>query len=164
LHGSQVLTSRRQARAGHLEVLGEPSAASEPAEGALDHPPSREQHEALGGIGSFDDFEAPLADPGQGVAQLVAGIAAIGEDVAQPRAQGPDRGQQIDGAVAVLDVGAVDPQAHQVSLRVGDDVAFAAVDFLAGVISPRPAALSSLHRLTVDHPRRGDRLAPHPLA
>jgi hypothetical protein len=123
---------------GSLEVLGEPSATAEPANGALHDPATWQQHEPPGGSGSFDDLDGPLADPGQGVTQLVASVATIGEDLAQPPAQGADRGQEIDGAIAILDVGGVDHQAHQVALRVGNDVALTAFDLLAGVISPWP--------------------------
>ena len=69
---------------GALEVLGEAAAAAEPGEGALDHPTPRQDDEALGGRGTLDDLERPSAQPCQRRRQLVAGVAAIGEQVAQP--------------------------------------------------------------------------------
>ncbi len=48
--------------------------------------------------------------------------------------------QQFDGAIAVLDVGGVDLQADQMTFGVGDDVALAALDLLAGVVAARAAA------------------------
>src|ERR687891_100539 len=49
-----------------LEILGEAPAASEPGEGALDHPAPRQDDEALGGLGAFDDFQGPSAQRSQG--------------------------------------------------------------------------------------------------
>lgn len=42
---------------------------------------------------------------GHGVTQLVAGIAAVGEDVAQPGEAGADLGQDVGRAIAILDTG-----------------------------------------------------------
>ena len=47
---------------GALEVLGQPSAASEPCEGPLDHPSARQNLEAFGLVGSFDDLQRELSD------------------------------------------------------------------------------------------------------
>ena len=38
----------------------------------------------LGGIGTLDDFARPPAQPGERLLELVAGVAAIGEDVPEP--------------------------------------------------------------------------------
>ena len=108
---------------GGFEVLGEPSAAAEPGEGALDHPSAWQELEAVfGGVGAPDDLEGPRTEWSHGVAQLVAAIAAIGEHMAQPRIEGADRRQQVGCAVTVLDVGGVNLQANQMALGVGDDM------------------------------------------
>src|SRR5437588_12828749 len=44
-------------------------------------------------------------------------------------------------AVAVLHIGGVDRRANHQAECIGDDVAFAAFDLLAGVVTARPAAL-----------------------
>ncbi len=80
-----------------IEVLGKPSAASEPGEGALDHPAAGQEFKPFGGVGSLGDLKGPCSQRDHGVAQLVAGIAAIGEHVPQPRVQRAERGQDIVG-------------------------------------------------------------------
>ena len=65
-----------------FEVLCEPPASAEPSEGSFDHPSARQQLESSGGVGAFDDFEGPLTERGHGVAQSIASMAAVGEDVA----------------------------------------------------------------------------------
>jgi hypothetical protein len=74
-----------------LEVLGETTATAEPGEGALDHPAPRQDDEALGGRGALDDLERPSAEPGQRRRQLVAGVATVGEQMAQPGEAVADR-------------------------------------------------------------------------
>ncbi len=76
-----------------LEVLGEATVAIEPGQRSLDDPSTRQDFEALCGIGSLDDLDGPCADAAQRVAQFVTGIAAIGEDVAQPREAVDDLGE-----------------------------------------------------------------------
>jgi len=68
-----------------FEVLCEPPASTEPRKCPLDHPSAGQQFETLGGVGTFDDLESPLTERGHGIAQFIASISAIGEDVAQPR-------------------------------------------------------------------------------
>ena len=50
-------------------------------------------------------------------------------------------------------------QPDQIALRVGDDVALAALDLLSCVIAPRAAALGGFHRLAVNHSCRRARLS-----
>ena len=45
---------------------------------------TREHLEACGDVGSLDDLDGPLADGAQGVLELLARIAGIGEDVPDP--------------------------------------------------------------------------------
>jgi hypothetical protein len=87
-------------------------------------------------------------------------IKPIGEDVAQPRTEVPDGGQDIDGPVAILNIGGLNHKADQLALSIGDDVALAALDLRACVIPGWTAALGGLDRLTVDDTRRRTRLAP----
>jgi len=65
---------------------------------------------------------------GRGVLELVAGIAAVGEDMAQPWMAEPDRPEQVRSAGAILNIGPVDLYEDQEAERVGDDVALAPFD------------------------------------
>ena len=47
---------------GFLPVLGHAATASEPGEGALDHPPSGDDLKADRGVGALDDLNGPAAD------------------------------------------------------------------------------------------------------
>ena len=66
---------------GLLEVLCETSVSVKPCQGALDNPAAWENLKALCFVGPFDDFDGPLTNPAQRLAELVASISAIGEDM-----------------------------------------------------------------------------------
>lgn len=146
------------------EVFCQPPVAAKPDECSLDDRAPRKQAKASGLIGSLDDGKRPLPHPGEGRCQLFASVTAIGEDVAQPGEEIADRRQHADRAVAMLDVGAVHLGADQEPVGVGDDVALAPVDLLAGVVPARPAALGSFDRLAVDDPAREARFSARPFA
>jgi len=95
-----------------------------------------------------------LAHLRERIAQLAAGIAAIGEAMAQPREAVADAGEQVRSAVAILDARLLDHRPDQEALGVGDDMALAALDLFTGIIAPWSAALGRLQALTVDD-RRG---------
>jgi hypothetical protein len=84
-----------------LEVLGEAAASTDPGESALDDPAALDKNEAFGVIGSLDDLDRPVAEPAQGLAQLVASVAAVGEDVAEPRVEIADPLERENRTVAV---------------------------------------------------------------
>lgn len=150
---------------GLLKVLGEAAVAIEPCQRSFDNPAARQNHEALGRICPLDDLDGPFADPSEGIPELVTGIAAIGEDMAQPREALDDLGQHQWRSVTVLDVGGVDYGMDEIAVGVGQDMALAALGLLARIITPRPAALRGFDALAVDHPGAGRgfaacRLAP----
>jgi hypothetical protein len=66
-----------------LEVLGKPAVAVQPGEGSLDHPAPRQDMKAGGLLGLLDDLDSPFPVLGERHSQLVAGITAVGEDMAQ---------------------------------------------------------------------------------
>jgi hypothetical protein len=102
---------------GGLKVFGEPSAPTEPGESALDDPAAWQHLEPADLIGALDHLNRPAADLRQFQPQLVAGIAAIGEDMAQPGIEISDRGEDADGTIAILNVGGMDLQPHTVDVR-----------------------------------------------
>ena len=57
--------------------------------------------------------------------QLVAGLAAVGEDMAQPGEADADLGQDVGRAVAVLDISRMDQGRDQQTAGVGEDVTLA---------------------------------------
>ncbi len=75
---------------------------------------------------------------GLGPPDEAAGIAAIGED-ARDEGIAPARGLERQlAAVAVLNVRAIDPDAEQPAIGVGQDVPLASGDLLARIIAFRP--------------------------
>jgi hypothetical protein len=53
----------------------------------------------LGGVGSLNDLDFPSPHALERGAQFVDGIAAVGEDMSQPRIQGMDRGERKGSAM-----------------------------------------------------------------
>jgi len=58
----------------------------------------------------------------------------------------------------------MDAQPNQMALRVGNDVALAALDLLAGIKLARASGFRRLDRLAVNDAGRGARLTAGPLA
>ena len=118
-----------------LEVLGQPAAASQPGECPFDHPAPRQDFEALGGIGSLDDFghEArhglllPLGEDR-------SLIAAIGEQLLQERVSPEQRLQDQHAAVTILDVGRMNQRMKQQPYRVDEDMPLLALDLFPRII------------------------------
>jgi len=101
-----------------------------------DNPAPGKHLEALGDVRWFDDFDGPLADPAQGIAQFVASTATIRErhDAARGSARpfrqvpaAPRRGPE--------DIGGMRHRIGKIAIGVGQDVPLAPFDFLAGVVS-----------------------------
>ena len=91
----------RGAGDGGLEVLGEATTSSEPGEGALDNPSSRQELEAFDTGWALHDFDVPGSAMRQGAHQLIATVDPIGKDVAQLGERGAQPLQQRDGAVDI---------------------------------------------------------------
>src|SRR3546814_6095228 len=75
------------------EVRGETPVSSEPSQRSLDDPAPGPHDEAFCRIRSLDDLDGPFADAAQGIPELFARIATIGNDMAQPREAADDLGQ-----------------------------------------------------------------------
>jgi hypothetical protein len=115
--------------------------------------------EGLGGIGPLDDIDGPFADAAQRVAPLVAGIAAVGEEMAQPGEPTDNLCEQQRCPVTILDVGSVDYSMDQIALSVGQDMALAALIILPAS-NPRGPLLSVVFTLAIDGPCTGRGLPP----
>src|SRR6266851_3825589 len=146
---------------GGLEILGETAVSVEPGDGALDHPAALDEVEARGGLDALDDFDRPLAELFECGLEFVAGVAGIGEDMAQPGKGIADGGEEERGSITILEACFMHDRADQQARCVGQDVALAALDLLAGVIPSRAAGFGGLDRLAVDDPGGGTRFAAH---
>jgi len=134
------------------EVLGEAAVAAEPCKGPLDDPASGQYLEAFGVVGPLDDLDRSFPDLAQRLAQLVSGMATIGEDVPEPGVTAYDLCQDERCTIAILHVSGVNDGMHQIALGVGHDVPLAPLDLLARIIAARPAALRRLDALAVASP------------
>lgn len=119
-------------------VLGEPTAPVEPADGAFDNPALRFDDEAFGMIATSDDIDRQHGhDGGGGGLEDRSRIGAVCEQLAQERELSEQGGQQQHTAVAVLNVGGSDQGVQQQTELVDQNMAFLALDQLAGVEAVR---------------------------
>ena len=81
-----------------------------------------------------DDLEFDVRLVG-GPLHEAAGVAAIGEDAAYEGVALTGAFERQLAAIAVLDVGAMDADREEPAIGVGQDVALAPSDLLAGVIA-----------------------------
>jgi hypothetical protein len=82
--------------------------------------------------------------------ELGPGIAAISEDVAQPRVGASDRVEEPGRTVPVLNIGGMNDQSDQKADGVGQNVPFAAFDLLASIEPPNTTALPR-NSIWMDH-------------
>ena len=104
--------------------------------------------------GAFDDLNGPVAEFGEGVTQIGAVVDAVSEEVAQPRKQLMDGLDDKRGPIPILDVGGVHLGTDQQTGSIGHNVTLTTFDLLGRIVTPWPAALGGLDRLTVDDPGR----------
>lgn len=135
---------------GCLPVLGQSSTSTQPGKGAFNHPSARQNLEAFGVVTAFDDLDGPASFTSQCLLQLVPGIAAIGKDVTQEGIETADRLQRWHGSIPVLNGGAVNDQSNHETIGVGDDMALASLNLLAGIIAANTTALGGFDALTID--------------
>ncbi len=124
-----------------FEVFGEAPAAIDPSDRAFDDPSFRQELEPRA-IAALDDLELPIGDGPEDLFQLGALVGAVADDFLQKRKQSSHGLEQRRGAVAILHVGGVHLDAQEQAERVDEEMAFLALDLLAGVIArridPRP--------------------------
>jgi hypothetical protein len=117
-------------------VLGQSSAAVEPADGSLDDPTLGQNDESLGGVRSLDDFQIHLAhDALERGLELRSLIAAVGVKLEEKGLEAEQARHHENAAIAILNVGSVNDGVHQQALRIDKDVALFAFDFLARIVS-----------------------------
>src|SRR5262245_52625261 len=149
---------------GGFEILGKATVASEPGEGAFDHPAAWLWLEGSDALRARDNLDRPLAQVSERTEQLWSTIDAISKDVAQVREAAPERAQQWHGTVDVLHVGRMHQQGDERAFCVGDDVTLASVDAFGGIKPAWTAAFRRLHTLAVDNSRRRRRVPSDHLA
>src|SRR6266481_4397841 len=128
-----------------LEILGQAAVSIEPSEGSFDAPSPWEQLKACRVSGAFDDFDGPVAELDEGLAQVRAIINAVGEEMAQPGKQLVDGLDDKPGPIAILDIGGVHLGPDQQTTSIGHNVALTALDLLGrarGQAPPRGPPLS----------------------
>src|SRR5512139_1752036 len=116
-------------------VATESAVASQPAEGTLYDPASRQHLEGMQ-VGTFDDLDRATASPPSPVEQP-ARIATIGphmlDSMACPLAQRPQ--QELFGRIPILNIGGQDHHRDNQSDGIDQDMALAPVDLFAGVVA-----------------------------
>ena len=120
----------------YFVVLGESPGPVEPGEGAFDDPAFGQDLEAFV-VAAFDHLDG-IAEHFFGSVDQGSRVAAVHED----GGDGVEAAKQPHGYGAcrdpVLDAGRMHDSRQQVALRIYRDVAFAALDFLARVVTALP--------------------------
>ena len=121
-----------------LPVLGKATASIEPANGALDDPALRFDDKAFRIVATPDDLGREVGhDMGDADGEDRPGIGTVREQFAQEGELSEQGGQQQHAAIAVLHVSGSDQGMQQQPELVDQDVAFLALDQLAGVEAMR---------------------------
>lgn len=117
-----------------LVVADEPAVLDNPSEGSLHHPAAAQHLETLYGGRAFDDLDddmsllpGPVHEP--------TGVTPIGKGAFDERVSCAGRLEHHLGAIAILDVGGVDPDCKEASIGVGQDMALATLNLLACVVT-----------------------------
>ena len=99
---------------------------------------TRNQASALAVDSSQSDLDCPASDSLQRLLKFGAGIAAIGEEMAQERVSCTDLFQNLRCAIPILNSGAVHREPDKQTDRVRHDVALSSLNPLAGVVPANP--------------------------
>ena len=117
-----------------LPIFGEAATSIEPADGTLNNPALRLDDKALRVVATPDDLGDEVRhDMGDAVGEDRPGIGAVREQLPQKGELSEQGGQQQHAAIPVLHVGRGDQGVQQQSELVDQDMAFLALDQLAGV-------------------------------
>ncbi len=117
-----------------LPILGEAATSIEPADGTFDDPALGLDDKALRIVATADDFGHEVGhEIGDAVGEDWPGIGAVREKLAQEGELSEQSGQQQHATIAVLHVGGGNQGVQQQPKLVDQDMAFLALDQLAGV-------------------------------
>ena len=119
-------------------VLGQSSAAVEPADGALDDPALGLDDEAFGVISASDDLDhqATYRCGGAAVEDRPC-VGTISEQLAQERKLPEQSGQQEDATISILNIGRSHQRVQYQAERVDQEMTLLALDQLAGIEAVR---------------------------
>ena len=113
-------------------VVCQPATATQPTDGALDYPTFGQNDEALGAIGTTDDFGDHVRHDGrQAIMERRARVSAVGKQLHEKRELSEQCGQEHQAAVAILNIGWRHQRMQQQAQRIDQNVAFLAFDQLA---------------------------------
>ena len=119
-------------------VLGEPAAAVEPGDGALNDPALGFDDKALGAISAFDNLDYQTAHRSRGaLSEDRSRIGAVSEQLAQERELSKQSGQQENATVAILNIGRSHQRVQHQAQRIDQDVTLLTFDQLAGIEAMR---------------------------
>lgn len=117
-----------------LIVADQATTFHDPCEGALDHPSALDDDKAFRASGPLDDFQGDVGLVLRPTDQT-SGVAPVREHPLDEREGAARAFQHAAGAVAVLDVGGMDLDGEKAAVGVGQDVALASMDALAGIVT-----------------------------
>ncbi len=121
-----------------LPIFSQTAAAVQPSNRAFHDPAFRQNREALGLIGSLDDFDIEAAtDPPYAGLERLSLVAAVRVELEQKGMKAEQRRHDPHAAVTVLDVARMQKRMQQGALRIYKDMALLAFDLLAGIVSRR---------------------------
>src|SRR3546814_6737770 len=98
----------------------------------------------------LDDVQGPAPDLVQRSSDVRSAIPSVSEEMPQPGERMTDGGEQGGRAIPVLNIGAMNGEADEQAGGVGDNVAFASLDLLSGIIARNTAAFRGFDALAVD--------------
>ena len=119
-----------------FEVASQATVTTDPRERSFDDPPFRQDLKSSS-VRSLDDLQAPGTSAPHRHRHLASRVSAIGKDALDEREQSSRPAQQVEGAIAVLNIGGMNDNAQQEAQRVDQDVPLATLDLLARVVARR---------------------------
>ena len=117
-------------------ILSQPATATEPTDGALDNPTFGQNDEALGPIGTTDDFSDQVRhDVREAVVEHRPGVGAVSKQLLEEWELSEQGGQEYQATVAILNIGGRHQRMQQQTQCIDENVALLAFDQLAGIES-----------------------------
>ena len=117
-------------------VLCQPATATQPTDGALDNPTFGQNDEALGPIGTTDDFSDQVRhDVREAVMKHRPRVGAVSKQLLEEWELSEQCGQKHQATVAILNIGWRHQRMQQQTQRIDENVALLAFDQLAGIES-----------------------------